>query len=74
MVVIATEEVHNCLESDNHNGDKDKESPIGANEEKEGNKVDTIVLGNHATECPPLTIKNEMQIMFLRLGFSQMVA
>ena len=34
------------------------------------------MIGNSmsATECPPLTVKDEMQIVFLRLGFSQTVA
>ena len=43
---------------------------------KEEEDFDTVVLGNCvlASENPPQTIEAEMQMMFLRLGLSQMVA
>ena len=42
----------------------------------EENKVATVMLINcmPASESSPLTIKDEMQMMLLRLGSSQMVA
>ena len=62
--------------ADNPYGNKDKESPNGADEEKEEEKVATVVLGYFipTVEIPPLVIKDEMQEMFLRLGFSQTIA
>ena len=52
------------------------QSSIRADEEKKEDKVATAVLTNYMslTQSPPLTIKDEMQEMFLRWGFGQMVA
>ena len=61
---------------DNHDGDKDMESWSGSEKENVDKKVDTIMLGNHipAIESLPLTINDEMQMIFLRLVLSQTVA
>ena len=52
-----------------------EESPSGADKEQEGNNVDTAVLHNHgpAIASPLTTIKDEMQVIFIRLLFSRMV-
>ena len=59
-----------------HDGKKEKECTSGGNKEKEVDEVATVMLGSHAlaTECPSLNIKIEMQEMFFRLGFIQVVA
>ena len=69
------QEFCNFLEGDNQNGDKDKESLSGANDEKGEEEVATVVLSNcmPAEESPPPTVKEEMQMILLRLGFSQTV-
>ena len=63
-------------DSDNCDGEEDEKSLSGENEEKEENEVDTVMLGRctSATECPHLTVEIEVQEMFLRLEFSQVVA
>ena len=65
------QEVHECHKGVNHDVNEDKESPSGANEGKEEDKVATVVFGNHmsAAEKVPSTVKDEMQGMFLRLEF-----
>ena len=55
---------------DDHDDNEDEESLSRANEEKEDNDDDTIMLGKHvpAIESMTLTIKDKIQMMFLRLG------
>ena len=64
------QEIPECQGGYGH-GNKDREPPSGADE----GKVATVVLGScmPAAECQPLTIKNQMQGMLLRLRFSQTV-
>ena len=63
-------------DGDDHDKKEDKESSIGANKQKTEDDVVTVMLGRctPAAESPPLTIIEEVEEMFLRLGFSQMVA
>ena len=69
------QEVHDHWEGDDNNGNKGKESPSRAEKEEKDDKADSIVLGNQMliTDCPPPTVEDEIQEMFLRLGFSQTV-
>ena len=70
------QEVIKCQDGDHHNSNKDEESLNGASKKDEENKVAIVVLGSHipAAECPPLTIKDEIQEMLLRQWISQVVA
>ena len=65
------EEVHDHWKREN----KDEESPSEADDEQEGDDVDTTMLGNHgpAIASPAPTIKEEMQAIFVKLLFSQTV-
>ena len=59
---------------DDHDENEDQESPRGADRENEDNEVDITMHGNcrPAIEDPPLTIKDKMQMMLLRLFLSQL--
>ena len=69
------QEVHNCWEGNDHEDDKDEESSGGNDKEKEWNDVDPTMLNDCGSviACLPLIIMDEMQAMFVRLLFSQMV-
>ena len=64
-----------CHSGNDHNGNKERESPSEANDEKDEDRVATVVFGSHMqnTKSLPPNIKNEMQGMFLTLEFSLMV-
>ena len=70
------QEVHNHQEDDSYDDNETEQSPSGADKGKESNEVDTIMLGEcgPVIESIPPTIKDEMQMMFIRLLFSQMMA
>ena len=54
---------------DDHNFNKDEESPRGADDEED--EVDTIMHGHGlAIDCLSPTVKNDKQRFFLRLGFN----
>ena len=69
------QQVHNYREVGGHEDEGDKETPSGAEEENEGDEVDTTMLGDYgpAIESPTLTIKDEIQAMYIRLLLGQMV-
>ena len=69
------QDVPECPDSDDCDVEEVKESPSGTNNEKE-EEVINVMLGRcaPAAECPPLTIVEEIEEMFVRVGFSQMVA
>ena len=70
------QEVPEHPDCDDHEMEEQKESPSGANEQKEEDKVEIVLLAwwMTATESPPLNIIKEMEEMFLRLAFSQTVS
>ena len=70
------QEVHDHEEGDNDEDDKEKESINRGDDEQEGHDVDPNMLHNHrqAIARPPPTIKEEMQVILVRLLFSQTVA
>ena len=53
------QEVHSCQEGNDPNGNKDDDSPSGANEEKEKDEVANVVLGScmPMAECLPQALK-----------------
>ena len=61
---------------DDHDGKEVEESSSRVDNEKEEDKIFTITPGRHttATESPLLTFESEMQEMFLRLRFREVVA
>ena len=63
------------LDGNNHDDKEVKKSPSEANEENKEDEGVTMMLGWHTTaaESSPLTIVKKEE-MFLRLGFSQVVA
>ena len=65
------QEIPKYQDGDDHNDKEDKETPGGANEEKEEDEVETVMLNRSApaTESLPPTIIEEMEEMFLKLGF-----
>ena len=67
------QDVHGHLEDDNHSYNEVKEPPSDSNKEKNDDLIHTIMIGNHmpAIEYLPLTINDEIKIMFLTLGYSQ---
>ena len=69
------QEVHDHKADDDLNDYEDEESPSVGDKEKEGNKVETIILGIYgpAEENSHLTIKDLVQMIFLIMLFSQMV-
>ena len=70
------QEVPQHPDGDNHYMEEDKESPSRANNHKEEDEVETVSLARYMpdTEKIPLTIVKEMEEMFLRLGFIQIMA
>ena len=70
------QEVPKCPDGNNHDAEEDEKSPSGANKQKEEDEVETMSLAwcTPATDILPLTIIEEMEEMFFRLGFSQTVA
>ena len=70
------QEVPKHPDSDNCDMEGDKESPSGANKQKEKDEMVTAMPGRStpAAECLPLTIIKQMEEMFFNLGFSQVVA
>ena len=69
------QEILDHQEGDDHNYDEDEKCASGADEEKEGDDLNTTMLGDcyPAIASSPPTIKDKMHAMFLRLLFSQMV-
>ena len=69
------QEVPKCTDGDDHDMEANKESPSGANKEKQEDEFVTVMLGRctPAAESAPLIIIEEMEEMFLRLGFSSTV-
>ena len=69
------QEVHDHCNGDDHEDGEDKEFHIGDDKEKEEDKVDTTMLGDHgpAIYSPLLAVDDEMQVMFMRLSLSQTV-
>ena len=68
------QKIQDHWKDDDHDHDEDKKSPRGADKEKRKDKINTIMLDNcwSAVKCIPLTVKNDILMMFIRLGFSQM--
>ena len=67
------QEVHDYQEGDNCNFNEDKQYLSGADEEQKGKEICIIMLYDcgPAIESPTLMIKDEMQVRFTRLLFSQ---
>lgn len=70
------QEVLKCPDSEKHDIEEDEESPNGANKKKEEDEVVTVMLQRctPAAESPPPTIFKEIEEIFVRLGFNQMIA
>ena len=69
------QEVPECPDGKDHDAEQDKESPSGANKQKEEEEDTTLPVRCALSTVSPLpTILKEMEEMFLRLGFSQTVA
>ena len=68
-------EVHDHQGGDDHDDDDEEKSPNVANKETEDDDTDTNVLDDcgPAIASPPLIAKDEMQTMFFRLMFSQIM-
>ena len=66
------QDISECPDGDDHD-EEDKESPGGANKQKEKIVNDTVFPAKHslARESLPPTIVEDMEEMSLRLGFSQ---
>ena len=70
------QEVPECPDGDHHDKDQDKKFLSEANKQKEEEKaaMASLVSCTQAAPSPPPTIIQEMEVIFLRLGFSQTVA